>query len=62
MIPTQFDRAIAAIEDLHNCVVGRLRTYHWGGRDRDPASIRQALKDYADLVIETVNGEHDNHR
>jgi hypothetical protein len=55
--PTPFDKAVAAIEDLHGCVIGRLRTYHHAGRDRDPASIRQALKDYADLVVETVNGD-----
>jgi hypothetical protein len=57
-IPTHFDYQLVAIDDLHGCVLGRLRTYHRAGPDRDPAAIREALKAYVDAVSETVDAEH----
>ncbi|MCK1480488.1 hypothetical protein IVB27_38590 [Bradyrhizobium sp. 197] len=55
-IPTAIDRSIAEIDDLHNLVLVRLRTWQRAGPNhRDPASIRQALRDYADAVVAVVN-------
>ena len=55
-IPTQFDRAIAEIDDLGVAVLNRLRIYHRAGPNRDPASIRAALQDYVTAVMRVVNG------
>lgn len=54
-IPQPIDRAVAEIEDLHALVVVRLRSWQRAGPNRDPASIRQALQNYADAVVALVN-------
>jgi hypothetical protein len=61
-IPTEFDRSIAAIEDLATAVLTRLRIFYRAGANRDPAAVREALQAYADAVIDCLNGELDNHR
>ena len=56
-IPTELDRTLAALDDLHNGLLARLRIYHRAGRDRDPAHIRVELQGYADAVIAFLNGD-----
>jgi hypothetical protein len=56
-IPTNADRSLSAIDDLHGVVLIRCRTFHFGGRLGDPQNIRQALQEYCDKVIEFVNAD-----
>jgi hypothetical protein len=56
-IPGPADAALREIDDLHNVVLVRLRTFHYSDR-RDPRSIREALQEYNDKVADFVNGEH----
>jgi hypothetical protein len=43
-IPTDAERRLGEIDDLHSVVLVRLRTWHHAGPDRDPKSIREALR------------------
>jgi hypothetical protein len=45
-VPTQADRSLAEIDDLHGAVLVRLRTWCHAGPCRDPARIREALQAY----------------
>jgi hypothetical protein len=56
-IPTKADGDLAAIDDLHGVVLVRLRTWHRGGPDRDPRSIKEALRQYVDAVVDFTNGD-----
>jgi hypothetical protein len=51
-IPTEADRRLAEIADLHALILVRLGIALRGG---DAKAVRPALQDYADKVIEAVN-------
>lgn len=50
-IPTQHDRAMAEIDDLHGVVVIRLRTMRYSGARQGAAGVREALREYTDAVM-----------
>jgi hypothetical protein len=50
-IPTQHDRAMAEVDDLHGVVMIRLRTLQHAGARRGVAGVRLALEDYATAVL-----------
>jgi hypothetical protein len=54
-IPTSIDVAVGEIDDLHNVVLVRVRTWLRAGPDRDAASITAALRAYVDAVTQFVN-------
>jgi hypothetical protein len=51
------DLVAIEIENLHNVVLVRVRSWHHAGRDGDLASIREALQTYADVVVGFINGD-----
>ena len=55
-IPGDIERRLGEIDDLHSGVLVRLRVWHRAGPDRDPKSIREALRTYVDAVTDFVNG------
>ena len=56
-IPTTFDRRLAEVDNAAACVLLRLRNLHYAGPNRDPASVREALQTYADLVVALANDQ-----
>jgi hypothetical protein len=56
-IPTDTERQLAAIDDMHSSILVGLRVWHRAGPDRDPRRIREALQTYADAVVAFVNGD-----
>ncbi|MGM4870662.1 hypothetical protein AB7645_05475 [Bradyrhizobium sp. 956_D2_N1_5] len=54
-IPTSQDHALADIEALHGVVMVRCRAFVHARQSRNPASIKEALRDYADAVVALVN-------
>jgi hypothetical protein len=58
-IPGPVDGVLSELEDLHSVIIVRVRTWHHAGEDRDPQSIRAALKAYVDTTMRFVNGGED---
>jgi hypothetical protein len=56
-IPNEIDRRLGEIDNWHGAVMGRLRTWRYAGRHRDPEAIRSALQAYVDAVTDLVNGD-----
>jgi hypothetical protein len=56
-IPTAQDHALAAISELADVVLLKLKVWHRAGRDRDPRAIREALRAYCDAVQDFVEGD-----
>jgi hypothetical protein len=54
-IPTRADQQLAEIDDLRGAIMVRLRVYRYAGKNRNPASIREALVEYANAVTDLVN-------
>jgi hypothetical protein len=55
-LPQPEDRKQAEIDDLHACIMTKLRVLRFSGRtERDAADLRQRLQDYADAVVQFVN-------
>ena len=54
-IPTSIDTVLGEIDDLHNVVLVRVRTWHRAGPDRDAANITAALRAYVAAVTAFVN-------
>jgi hypothetical protein len=54
-IPTRQDRALAEIDGLNGVILTRLRAFIHAGQSRNPASIKEALRTYADAVVGLVN-------
>jgi hypothetical protein len=55
-IPGPIDGVLSELEDLHGVILVRLRTWHHAGPDRDPKSIREALRSYVEAATSFVNG------
>jgi len=56
-IPVKADYDLAAISELADVVLLRLKTWHRAGPDRDPRAIKAALRAYCDAVVDFVNGD-----
>lgn len=55
-IPTEADRKLSEIGDLHAAIVGKLMVLrHSQNTERGRADLRQRLQDYADAVIRFAN-------
>lgn len=55
-LPTEQDRVLDDLENLHEALMIKLRTYRHAGHRRDPDAIRRLLVNYADGVVDFVNG------
>ena len=53
-IPTQYDRDLAEIDDLHGFVIIRLRTLQHGGAGHNGGDVRQAWEQYTAAVTALV--------
>jgi len=56
-IPVKADYDLAAISELSDVVMVRLKVWHRGGPNRDPRAVKQALRAYVDAVQDFVEGD-----
>ena len=54
-IPTIEDHKLGEIDDLHACIVTKLRTLRFAGKARDPRGLRELVQRYANAVIDFAN-------
>ena len=56
-IPVKADYDLAAISELSDVVLLKLRVWYRSGANRDPRGIREALRAYVDAVQDFVEGD-----
>jgi hypothetical protein len=50
-IPTPYDRSLGEIDDLHGCVLIKLRTLQHAGAGHGVTGLRELLQTYVDQVL-----------
>ena len=55
--PSEYDRKLAAIDDLAACTMVALRNLQWAGEHRNPETVRGPLNEYVAAVMRAAEIE-----